>query len=251
MKMPIVISLLLLITRPGFSQRDQKQHAIEELQKLTSLYKNTNRLSFDVTYRYAAEENADAWLDSLSGHCRLSGARYWYDVNNMESIRTDQYVILLFKEDQVMYLARPKGALEDDAGAAMANPAAQLEAFLKKDSTIICEVSHDKAHKKITINFSEPGVYKRIEYYTNRKTGYLEKMKSWVRTDQLYDASVQHLVEANNNYAIVEAVYTNYKLGAFEENFFSTENYFRKDGDEYVTVAPYQTYKIFQGTPNL
>jgi hypothetical protein len=67
----------------------------------------------------------------------------------------------------------------------------------------------------------------------------------------LYEASVRSLVEASNAYAVVECLYTNYRQENSGKDLFDAARYFKKEGNEWVTVAPYDNYKIFIGTPNL
>ena len=154
-----------------------------------------------------------------------------------------------------MYLAKPSDPSLNPSMAISATvvpgAATQFENLLKNDTTIRCSIKELNNQKRITIEFTIPATYKKIEYYINNKTGYLEKMINVERSDQLYDASVQHLVDAEQSYAIVEAVYANYRPGNVDDNLFDVNRYFKKEGDDYITVAPYDTYKIFLGTPNL
>lgn len=272
MRMSLMIIFFIGSLHVAQAQPDKKQEAWAAIQKLADVYAKANRLSFDVTYRYAAGEAPGVWLDSLSGRFKLNGNQYWYDMNNTESICAGGYLIFLFKEDRVMYLAKPaapatlniaegptsslKTAAEEklpttNPAIAVMSAANQFENVLKNDSTIRCSIREINNQKRITIEFTVPATYKKIEYYINNKTGYLEKMINVVRSDQLYDASVQHLVEADQSYAIVEAVYSNYRPENVDENLFNINRYFKKEGDDYITVAPYDMYKIFLGTPNL
>lgn len=272
MRMSLMIIFFIGCMQAAPAQHDKKQEAWAAIQKLADVYGKATRLSFNVTYRYAAEEAPGTWLDSLNGRFKLNGNQYWYDINNTESICAGGYLILLFKEDQVMYLAKPaEPAPLNIAGGPtsslktvaeeklpMTNPAMavmsaanQFEKVLKNDSTIRCSVKEINNQKRITIEFTVPATYKKIEYYINNKTGYLEKMINVVRSDQLYDASVQHLVDAEQSYAIVEAVYSNYRPENVDDGLFNISRYFKKEGDDYITVAPFDMYKIFLGTPNL
>ena len=256
MRMSLTMIFFIGSLQIAQAQYDKKQEAWAAIQKLTDVYAKATRLSFDVTYRYAAEEAPLTWLDSLSGRFKLNGSQYWYDLNNTESICTGGYLIFLFKEDQVMYLAKPATAAGEklpatNAAMAVMNAANQFENVLKNDSAIRCSIKEINNQKRITIEFANPATYKKIEYYINTKTGYLEKMINVVRSDQLYDASVQHLVDAEQSYAIVEAVYSNYRPGNVDDSLFDVNRYFKKEGDDYITMAPYDTYKIFLGTPNL
>lgn len=255
MRMSLMIIFFIGCLQVAQAQYDKKQEAWAAIQKLTDVYGKASHLSFDVSYRYATEEAPDTWLDSLNGRFKLNGSQYWYDMNNTESICAGGYLILLFKEDQVMYLAKPAGASLNPSGV---NPASvvpgvvsQFENVLKKDTTIQCSIKEINNQKRITIEFTVPATYKKIEYYVNSKTGYLEKMINVVRSDQLYDASVQHLVDAEQSYAIVETVYSNYRPENVDDSLFNISRYFKKEGDNYITVAPYNMYKIFLGTPNL
>lgn len=255
MRMSLMIIFFIGCLQVAQAQYDKKQEAWAAIQKLADVYARASRLSFDVTYRYAAEEAPRTWLDSLNGSFKLNGHQYWYDVNNTESICTGDYMVLLFKEDQVMYLAKPSDASLNASGAIPATvvpgAATQFESVLKNDTTIRCSIKEINDQKRITIEFTNPTTYKKIEYYINNKTGYLEKMINVVRSDQLYDASVQHLVDSEQSYAIIEAVYANYRPGNVDDNLFDVNRYFKKEGNDYITVAPYDTYKIFLGTPNL
>jgi hypothetical protein len=271
MRMSLMIIFFIGCLQAVQAQPDKKQEAWTVLQKLADVYGKATRLSFDVTYRYAAEEAPGTWLDSLNGRFKLHGSQYWCDINNTESVYAGGYMILLFKEDQIMYLAKPSVAPLNPPGGGksplytsaegkspVVNPVtavpgavSQFENLLKNDSTIRCHVKEINNQKRVTIEFTVPALYKKIEYYINNKTGYLEKMINVVKSDQLYDASVQHLVEADESYAIVEAVYSNYRPGNVDDNLFNINRYFKKEGNDYITVAPYDMYKIFLGTPNL
>jgi hypothetical protein len=250
-----LIIILLMGWMPGYTQRDQKQEAWAVLQKMADAYRQSASLNFNIMFRYAAEETPGEWLDSLDGRFTLSGQQYRYDINNTETICTGNYVILLYKEDQVMYLAKPAGVGNSSPSAGFAasviSPAAQMENYLKNDSTIRWNLKDLPHQKKVTIEFTVPAVYKRIEYYINKQSGLLEKMINVVRSDQLYDASVRQAVEAGESFAIVEAVYSGYKQGHADNKLFNSERYFKKEGNEYIAVAPYETYKIFLGSSNL
>ena len=96
-----------------------------------------------------------------------------------------------------------------------------------------------------------PGMkYKTIEYEIDL-SGYITKMKCVVQASELYDPSVKEIVEGENTYAIVEAVFTNYKKVDVSNNQFDVTKYFKKEGDEFIALPPYENYKVFLGTINL
>ncbi|HUP12793.1 MAG TPA: hypothetical protein VM187_11285 [Niastella sp.] len=251
----VLIMILLMTIMPGaYTQPGQLREAGAMLQKLAAAYQQPGGLQFSVLFRYAAEATPNNWLDSLNGRVSLNGQQYWYDINNTTTVCTRNYIILLFKEDQVMYLRKPatgESATAPGMTGTVMSPMSQTESFLKNDSTIHCTVNDGRHQRIITITFTNPSVYKRIEYYINKRTGLLEKMINVVRTDQLYDPSVRPALETGESYAVVEAVYSGYQPGITDSNVFNSERYFKKEGSAYVTVAPYENYKIFLGSSNL
>ncbi|HEY1200259.1 MAG TPA: hypothetical protein VGE79_04720, partial [Niastella sp.] len=76
MRMSLMIIFFIGSLQIAQAQDDKKQEAWAAIQKLTDVYAKATRLSFDVTYRYAAERAPGVWLDSLSGRYKLNGSRY-------------------------------------------------------------------------------------------------------------------------------------------------------------------------------
>jgi hypothetical protein len=214
------------------------------MQQLAATYKNTAHLSFDVQYKYAAEDAPDVYLDSMSGHFKLSGNRYWYDLDNTEAICTNDYLIMLFKEDNVMYLAKP-------AAGKTTNPLAMIDSLLVNSAGMTPQLTENKQWTTITFTFPLAYPCKKMEYVIDKKTGWLVKTVNVVRSEELYEPSARPFIEGAVTYVIVEAWYANYQKDDFDDSVFNNDRYFRKQGAEYVTVTPFDTYKIFLGTPNL
>jgi hypothetical protein len=76
-------------------------------------------------------------------------------------------------------------------------------------------------------------------------------MISLVKSDQLADPSIPVDPGTTTTYSIVEAVFEHYRVKSFDEKAFDTARYFRMEGKDYVAMPPYDTYKIFLGSPNL
>jgi hypothetical protein len=227
--------------------QDETGRVLNLMQQLAATYKNIPQLSFDVMYKYASEAAPDNYQDSLNGHFKLSGNRFWYDMDNTEAICTGDYLIMLFKEDNVMYLAKPSTM----ASQSTVNPLAMLDSFLVNNKNVACHLTQQQEQQVITLDFTGDGPCKKVEYYINKKTGLLVKTVNVVRAEQLYEAPARPLIEGATTYAIVEASYNNYQQGGFDNSVFDYNRYFKKQGTEYTTVTPFDSYKIFLGTPNL
>src|SRR5262245_61132740 len=102
----IIAVLIVLCSWINFalSQSAGNTSALEELRKLGAVYRSASYLSFDVTYKYAPEATPTLYLDSLKGNFKINGDRYWSSLDNTESVSTADYMIMLFKEDLIMYI---------------------------------------------------------------------------------------------------------------------------------------------------
>ena len=230
-----------------YAQERPDEEVKSALRKLATGYQRATNLGFDVLYRYAAESEPSVYRDSLSGHFKLQGNRYWCELDNTESVGTPDFNIMLFKDDKLMYLSR-----RAPSAANPLNQLAMVDSFLlagKKN--MVCSMMHTRDQDIATIEFTEPVVYKRITWYIDKKSGFLQKMVSVVQAGQLYDAQVRSQIEDPATWAIVEAVYSNYRQQPFDETLFDSSRYFKKVANGYVTVAPYEDYTIFLGSVGL
>lgn len=235
--------LVLLMAGDIYGQADAAGEAKQLLQQVTEKYRSATHLSFDVAYYYSANKTPATYLDSLQGHFKMNGNHYWFEVAGTESLYSDEYAVVLYKEDKLMYLTKPT--------ANITNPVASLEVFLKADTLYTCKLVHQQQYDQLTIDFTGKGPYKRTEYIIDPKTGFIIRMVSLVRSELLYDPSATPAIDPANAYSIVEMRFTHYQENSFDDKALDVARYFKKVGKEYVTVAPYEAYKIFIGSPKL
>src|SRR5882757_7430780 len=119
----IFISCIWLLS-PG--QTPEKQHAVEAFRALSDHYRNYESLSFTISYRYSAEDKPGITLDSLKGTFTISGNKYRYVMDSTEFIGDKDRVVVLYKQDRVMYLAKASPAMQS------ANPMSMLDSLLLK-----------------------------------------------------------------------------------------------------------------------
>ena len=245
--------LMVVMVVAGLSSRSWAQapvsQALQAMRRVAATYQQARFLSFDVLYRYAAEDKRNEYLDSLKGQYKVHGSRYWSVLDNRESVYDTRLLLLLFQEDSLIYLARPASATGQEAAL---NPLAMPDTFLLNQKNMDCSYTVSPQEELIGMHFTGNGPCREVTWHVDRKSGYLTKMVSIMRADQLYDPSVRSLVtDAASAYVIVETLYTNYRQGTFDESVFDLGRYIKKEGKGYVTVAPYERYKVFVGTPGL
>ncbi|HVU58162.1 MAG TPA: hypothetical protein VHD83_24045 [Puia sp.] len=245
LKYAVCLYVLLAGATTVDGQSTTRDSCLQVMKEMVDHYRATRYLSFDITYRYAAESGPGAYLDSLHGRYRLNGNDYWYSLDSTEVVSYQGTCVLLFKEDHIMYLVPPNGRRKNvDFLVALDSLLLHLggmEPVLREDGDI----------RTVLLTFGGRGIYKSIEYSIDRRTGYITRIRQVVKSDQLYDPSVRNRIEGEIPYAVIDMDFSNYRSGAFGDRQLDTAQYFKKEGQQYVSVAPYDEYKIFLGAPNL
>lgn len=226
------------------SQTGERSDAVKALQQLTSRYTGADHLSFDITYKYAPEQLPHTYLDSLKGHFKMHGPAFRYVLDSTEGIVNGNYAIMLFREDKIMYLTRASGGMENGS------PLALPDSLWMNNPGISYQLSELKTEKKIVVHLKPGGAYKRIEYYIDKRSGFINRIVTVLKSSQLYDAAVSAVVE-EGGFGILTVSFSNYKEKSFDGAEFDSARYFRKEGNEFVATDAYQAYKIFLGNPNL
>ena len=227
------------------AQPDSRSAAIRAIARLGAHYKEIPLLSFDILYRYSDEKKPGIYMDSLRGSFKMDGQRYWYLLDSTEMVYTEKSVVILYRQDKLMYLSAPS------AQSAAANPLVVLDSFLSKKEGIQYELSNAGGETTVTLRFGSGYTYKRVEYHIEDKTGLLRRMVSVVKSEQLYDPSVRTAIAPGESYAVVETLFSNYREKGFDAGVFDTGRYFKKEGGNYTSIAPYDDYKIFLGKTGL
>lgn len=252
MKKLLFLILIVISFLPfrGRGQNESAAKAIHSLHKLAENYKHTQFLAYDVLYRYAAEAKPGEYLDSLRGQFKIQGNRYWSVLDNRVSVFDAQLLLMVFNEDSLIYLAKPR--TDTPGSQSPANPVAMLDSFLLQAGNSAYTYTTTAGEELVSMSFAPKALYKKVTWHIDRKTGYLNKMVSVMQSGQLYDPSVRSLVEdAATSWVIVETLFTNYRQQPFDQTVFDLRKYIKKEGQEYVTVAPYEKYKVFLGSSGL
>jgi hypothetical protein len=247
MKHLMAFCLLFILSVQAYSQArsEGKEACLQAMKEMVNHYRESQYLSFDIVYRYSGQQTPDVYQDSLKGYYRLNGNDYWYSLDSTEVASYQGTSVLLFKEDRIMYLT-PGSEQKKNV-----NFLAALDSLLSHLDGMEAVLSEGAGGKKIVLSFSDKSPCKSIEYMLDRNSGYLTRIRQVIKSDQLYDPSVRNRMEGNVPYAIVDMDFSNYRSGAFDDRQLNTAQYFKKEGQQYVSVAPYEEYKIFLGAPNL
>lgn len=246
MKIVKSIGVFVLLSFAGVcsGQTTSKEKVIEAIKDLSEHYQNAPSLSFDVGYKYSDELTPGLFRDSLKGSFKMSKDAYWYSLDNTESVGNKDFLVMLFKDDKVMYISKPSTI------SRTVNPVALFDSLLMNRKEISCALAESKDEKKISFIFTAGQKYKRIEYYVSNKTGFVTRMVYIIQTKELLDASDPGS-DGLSPYAIINVSFTNYQTGGFDKTELDLAKYFMKDSNGYRVTAAYDSYKIFLGSTNL
>lgn len=244
-KRNFLLLLLSVAAMQAAGQVSEKEKVIAELKRVSASYKTVQFLGFGIMYKYADEKTPGNYLDSLKGSFKLNGDLYWYAMDETEAVGNKDYMMMLFKEDRIMYLSKAASS------AISGNPVAMIDSFILRNAGINCRITEEKNETHIMLDFPAGSKYKRIAYRIDAATHFLSGITCVVQASELYDPSVRQAIEGGAEYAVIEISFSDYTRKGFDAGLFDMSKYFKKEGDEYVTVPPYDSYKIFLGSPNL
>jgi hypothetical protein len=242
--------ILLLITLTGNYVMAQSvkelEPAIEALKK-AQVSLSEKPVSFDVRYIYANEHKPGEVLDSVTGRIEIAGNNYRCVMENTETVRNDRYNIVLFNDDQIIYLS--KGVSQ---GAAT-DPLLMMQSVLKDAGAKNCQISSKGKYKTIRISFAPDAPCKQIEITLDTVSQRLSDMQYIVKTTQLTEAPGADAAtpEGYDEYAVVKASFYNYSTTITDSSRFDERTFFYKEGDVFKAAEAYKNYKIFIGSPNL
>ncbi|WP_315815574.1 hypothetical protein [Paraflavitalea speifideaquila] len=177
------INFLVIGLQPVGAQVKPEQAVAEAMYKLLGTYSRAPQLSFVVHYKYAAEDKPGLYLDSMRGEVKLHGSKSWYNLALTEYILNEDYQIMLFKEDQLIYLVKPSKVHISPLDMHMlgSNSLATFDSLITNDKDISCSYTGNASEENIQIVFARHPVYRKISWSIDRSTGYIKRSPHWLR----------------------------------------------------------------------
>jgi hypothetical protein len=222
--------------------------ALQVFRSMMDKYQGASTLSFKLDYRYSNETRPGKVLDSLSGNVTISKAKYHYVFDSTETIQNETYNIILFKEDKMMYISGSGNSVGES------DPLAIMDSTLWQIHGIDCSVERSKKSKVLTLIFPQGYSYKKMEFDIDSATGLLSKVSYIVKTtmmtgSQNKSAPIDRSIY--DEYALVQAKFSNYNTKAVDGTQFDEKNFFTRNGKDFTVTERYKDYKILIGSVNL
>lgn len=251
MRRIFLMTAVLLLPLVGLQVKAQTANdtamLFAEMKQMNETYSRS--LSFGIRITYASEKQPGIVLDSAQGGIEYAGDVYHYWLDSVETFVNKKYSVTLFKKDKIMYLAKPS------AMGQTFDPAQQMRAVLQKTGYKSCSIIQKGGVKTLHIDFGPDGAYRQVDMNIDKKTGYVMSMRYVVNTAMLKGqgaaANLGQTGAEQGEYAIVQTTFDHYRLLPANYAGFDESSFFHKEGQEFKTIAAYNDYKIFTGSPNL
>lgn len=228
--------------------QDDKRLFYEALRQLQAKYQDSSAISCDVKYLYTNETAASKVLDSLSGTISIKGKKFCLSLNGNETVRTEEYLIHVSKDDRLIYLARSQSQHSGMGG----NPAEMVDSILTRMNVQSYSVRKDNYNKILEVVFVPGSAVKSMQVQINVKTGLIDRTAIVLKTSEFLQKNSYASDTYNflDEYTVITTLYMNFKEN-IDDSAFNPQHYFIKNGKEYKAAGRYSDYKIFLGTPNL
>ncbi|GAO44441.1 hypothetical protein [Flavihumibacter petaseus] len=239
LKLKLVLLILVIMT--GSLQAQQAQY-MRELKSAAAVFLDTGYLHVDLVYKYSNEATPLQIEDSLRGSIKIWGKRFWYALSNTEATCDDSVAVIVFKEDQLLYLTRPSGQ------HLLQQQFSLLDSLSDGRFQSAISVSADGRQRKYVVKFLNPQYYKELEFWTDNK-GRLVKTRQLLHR-RLLDANAP-IDGVAGNWVFVEVSFLHVNRNDFNPADFDTQKLVRKEQNGWVAQAPYQHYSVFKANPSL
>lgn len=174
-------------------------------------------------------------------------------IDSTESVNTGDFLITVFREDKLLFLAKPASVTLPQGTGLSGLSEAWLQSMdsLVQNNLIQLNWKDEKDQQQIVIHFPEAKEYKMLTFVIDKKTGYMKQSITVARSAQLMDEDSRREANITDEFAIITTYFQNNSKGRVSEILFDPARYFTKKGDEYIGVNEFKDYKVFLGTPGM
>ncbi len=224
-------------------QAQPEQKYLRQIRVAAAAFTDTAYQHFDICYRYASAETPGRFEDSLTAGFKTWRNRFWYTASNTEVVSDDSLAVVLFKDDQLIYLTRPGQA------NALSGQFALLDSLLGGKYPVAVSAEKQGSVMHYRVEFIQPVYYKIFECWINEK-GRILKTRQLVNrmlAEQQFSAATQ----PGSAWISIELEFRQYPGNDFRPEWFDTRRVVTKENNEWVARSPYQHFTVFKANPKL
>ncbi|MBO9151153.1 hypothetical protein ACFOTA_02970 [Chitinophaga sp. GCM10012297] len=239
--------MIVLSALGAGAQQVDTSRLFREITEVQAMFRD-KELAFDMRYTYADESRPLAIIDSAKGKMEMTKAGSRYELSNVVCVNNNRYVIVLFKDDKLMYLSKAFFMTPAD-------PFQQMRAMIGQGSVRKFSVEKTADGKKLQLEFDPQGPCRKIELETNPVDGVVKKIRYTIRTEMIRGGSLGQISTEHagdfGEHVVVSMYFEKYRKPEWSAAQFDEKNFFFREGEELKTTAAYQDYTIFKASTNL
>ncbi|MGF6846846.1 hypothetical protein QFZ51_002081 [Chitinophaga sp. W3I9] len=233
---------LLILLAAGSRVLAQLQDTTKLFAEFTKIQQDARKqpVSYDIRITSIRPGSA-ALADSMSGYMHIDGSRLHYLLNDVETIVNERYMIVLFKQNKSMYLARSSDSKD-------VNEAGYLNMRRMADDMQDWLMSAKGKEKVLKIRYKEGARCKSAEFKIDPRTGYITDAHIvMISPPENFTGGKEDSVQVLE----VDSHFFNHKPLPASYHGFDESIYFTREGDTLKPTPAYREYQIFKASPNL
>lgn len=243
-----MLGVLLGVLPAAAQQQNARQAAIHLLSNTVKQYSLLRGMHINVDYYYTNESAPSVVLDSFKTVVVLNGEESAVQTPATETYTNSRYSVILFQEDQLMYLTKPVPGQQY-------HPLMLLDSISRQQqSDLSYTVTYEGSRAEVVISYPPGQAYKSARFLIDTALQYRLLcnrivLKSVLLAPEAGEADL--LQQGYDEYALLEVRFSGYQQKALPPDYFDEKRFFYKKEDAYVPAAAFSDYKIFVGNPNL
>lgn len=245
-KKPVITILMIFFAQALKAQAIDTVRLFNEIKQVQAMF-HDKELAFDMRYTYADESRPLAILDSVKGKMEVTKAGNRYELANVVCVSNSRYVIVMFRDDKLMYLSRA-------FPMAPVDPFQQVRAMISQGSIQSFSTEIVPHGKRLLMSFGEQAPCRKIEMEMDLEKGLVKSIRYTVRTEMIRGGLGElsaGAASAFGEYAIVAMYFEGYRKPGGDAARFDEKSFFYREGDELKTTPAYSDYTIFKASTNL
>jgi hypothetical protein len=238
----LAIALLLLQSLAMQAQQtnDSKQ-LVNELKTASNLLGKSDYVDFELKYTYSELENPSIILDSVLGHCKIWGNRYWYRLAETETVNDGQHQVVAYNEDKVLYWSKSPEV------SGLLQPMLMLDSALNGRYPFSISMKKSKIFKEYHVQFENSETVKEIICWVDSHNGNLLKIRQ-IANSALLQQEADEPNDSKIKWVNIDISFDKVSHLGLNPEDFSINHFVTTVGSEIQAVGKFASYSVFKAS---
>jgi hypothetical protein len=241
----IIILVLFHLVVIGLRAQTEREAAFNFFKSVVGKYQASNTLRFEAHYSFADVLKPLEVIDSLNGEFLLDKHKFWYRLDSTEVVSNDSMTISVFHEDHLIYIQ------PGSSGTPINSFIDNVDSVLHSDPEIKISLHSFKDIQLAKLVFPSNYPYRFVEYEVDRRTGFLQNIRSELKSNLMYDPTVQQTLADDSRFVLLTIEFKNYQTEQVDASPLDQKKYVTKKDKKFQPSISFVDYQIFTANPDL